>query len=74
MTWPIVLYLGDLKHTATCLVTSLGVFSAKTQVSDGGVDLELKTPEGTNGEVRVPMTAGASHMSGKSRIADVEAL
>lgn len=61
-TWRIAPSLGDLKHVDAGFSTSLGFFSATTTVSDGRVDLEFETPEGTSGEVRVPITRGAGRI------------
>lgn len=56
-TWRIAPSLGDLKTTDAGFSTSVGFFSAKTQVSDGDLELEFETPEDTSGEVRVPSMA-----------------
>lgn len=55
-TWRIAPSLGDLKHTDAGFSTDLGFFGAKTQVNgDGSVTVDFETPEGTIGEVRVPV-------------------
>lgn len=53
-TWRIAPSLGDLKFTDAGFSTSVGFFSAKTQVSDGGVQIDFQAPEDTTGEVRMP--------------------
>ncbi|KAF2031214.1 bacterial alpha-L-rhamnosidase domain-containing protein [Setomelanomma holmii] len=54
MEWRVAPELGDLKHVDAGFSTSLGFFGARTEVSDGALEMEFETPEGTSGEVRVP--------------------
>ncbi|KAH7370992.1 Six-hairpin glycosidase-like protein [Pyrenochaeta sp. MPI-SDFR-AT-0127] len=61
-TWRIAPLLGDLKHVDAGFSTSLGFFSATTKVGDGRVDLEFETPEGTSGEVRIPITGSGGRI------------
>lgn len=53
-TWRVAPDLGDLKHVDAGFSTTVGFFSAKTTVDEGGLELEFETPEGTVGEVKVP--------------------
>lgn len=46
--------LGDLKRVDAGFSTGLGVFAARTVVGEGRVEIEMETPRGTRGEVRVP--------------------
>ncbi|KAF2687248.1 glycoside hydrolase family 78 protein [Lentithecium fluviatile CBS 122367] len=56
-TWRIAPTLGDLKFADAGFSTRVGFFSAKTQISESGWDLEFEAPEGTTGELRIPSTA-----------------
>ncbi|KAF2133077.1 glycoside hydrolase family 78 protein [Dothidotthia symphoricarpi CBS 119687] len=53
-TWRIAPEMGDLKEVDAGFSTKVGFFSAKTSVSDTGLEMEFETPEGTTGEVHVP--------------------
>lgn len=53
-TWRIAPSLGDLNHADAGFSTDVGFFGARTQTTQTGVTIDLETPEGTNGEVRVP--------------------
>jgi hypothetical protein len=55
--WRVAPELGDLKHVHAGFSTSLGFFGAKTEMKDGGVDMEFEAPEGTSGQVKVPLLA-----------------
>ncbi|KAF2644999.1 Six-hairpin glycosidase [Massarina eburnea CBS 473.64] len=82
-TWRIAPSLGDLKFAEAGFSTSVGTFSAKTQVTDDGFTTEFQAPEGTTGEVKIPSTSCAGKMvlqesDGKSAdinvdVAEVEA-
>jgi hypothetical protein len=61
-TWRIAPELGDLKHVDAGFSTSVGFFGAKTTQLDGAVELEFQTPQGTRGEVRVPVLACKGHV------------
>ncbi|KAH6261270.1 hypothetical protein HBI40_116780 [Parastagonospora nodorum] len=61
--WRIAPVLGDLKHVDAGFSTSLGLFAAKTQVTDDGLEMEFETPKGTKGEVRVPLPACKGRMT-----------
>ncbi|KAH7067613.1 Six-hairpin glycosidase-like protein [Paraphoma chrysanthemicola] len=54
-TWRVAPELGDLKHVDAGFRTSLGFFGARTEIGDGGLEMELEAPEGTSGELRVPL-------------------
>lgn len=56
-TWRIAPSLGDLKFADAGFSTSVGFFSAKTQVGDSGWEVEFEAPEGTTGEFKLPSTA-----------------
>lgn len=53
--WRIAPELGDLEHVDAGFRTGIGEFKAKTEKRDGGLDMEFETPEGTEGEVRIPL-------------------
>jgi hypothetical protein len=61
-TWRIAPQLGDLKHVDAGFSTSLGFFGVKTEMLDRTVEMELETPLGTMGEVRVPVLACNGHV------------
>jgi len=65
-TWRISPSLGDLKFADAGFRTSLGFFGARTQVLDDSIMLDFEAPEGTVGEVRIPVLecAGRVVMSG----------
>ncbi|KAI4694496.1 hypothetical protein J4E81_006715 [Alternaria sp. BMP 2799] len=65
-TWRIAPSLGDLKFADAGFRTSLGFFGARTQVLDDSIMLDFEAPEGTVGEVRMPVLecAGRVVMSG----------
>lgn len=54
-TWRIAPSLGDLKHADAGFSTSLGFFGAKTEVSGESVQVEFEAPEGTEGELKMPL-------------------
>lgn len=54
-TWRMAPELGDLKHVDAGFSTSVGFFGAKTEVADHGLKMVLEAPEGTSGQVRVPL-------------------
>ena len=56
-TWRIAPGLGDLKHVDAGFSTSLGFFGAKTQMDGRELQMEFEAPQGTNGEVKVPLPA-----------------
>ncbi|KAF1968819.1 Six-hairpin glycosidase [Bimuria novae-zelandiae CBS 107.79] len=53
-TWRLAPSLGDLTFADAGFSTGVGFFSAKTQKSDGGFQIDFEAPEGTSGEVKVP--------------------
>lgn len=56
-TWRIAPALGDLKFADAGFSTDVGFFSAKTQISDNGFELDFEAPSGTMGEVKFPVMA-----------------
>lgn len=50
-TWRIAPVLGDLKIADAGFSTTVGFFSAKTQITDTGFEIDFQAPEGTSGEV-----------------------
>jgi hypothetical protein len=68
-TWRVAPSLGDLKFADAGFSTNLGFFGARTQVwGNNTVMLEFEAPEGTMGEVHVPVLdcAGRVVMSGSA--------
>ncbi|PSN71709.1 bacterial alpha-L-rhamnosidase domain-containing protein [Corynespora cassiicola Philippines] len=61
-TWRIAPSLGDLTIADAGFSTSVGFFSAKTQLTDGGLEIEFETPEGTSGEVKMPAMSCAGNI------------
>lgn len=55
-TWKIAPNLGNLTTVDAGFETALGLFSAKTDLSDGEMTIEFEAPEGTEGSVVVPTT------------------
>lgn len=55
-TWKIAPSLGDLDSVDAGFETTLGLFSAKTEISGGELTIEFEAPEGTTGSVSVPST------------------
>jgi hypothetical protein len=70
--WRIAPEMGDLKHVDGGFSSSLGFYGAKTEVTDGGLDMEFETPTGTKGEVRVPLPACKGRMVMQSKKGDCE--
>jgi hypothetical protein len=66
-TWRVAPRLGDLKFADAGFRTDLGFFGARTQVLNSSVSLEFEAPEGTMGDVSVPVLdcAGRVILSGK---------
>lgn len=58
-TWRIAPSLGDLTIADAGFSTGVGFFSAKTQVANGGFQIDFETPEGTSGEVKIPRASCA---------------
>ncbi|KAF2825660.1 Six-hairpin glycosidase [Ophiobolus disseminans] len=56
-TWRIAPELGDLKHVDAGFSTSVGFFGARTEISDGRLEVKFETPKGTSGEVKIPLLA-----------------
>ncbi|KAF2851580.1 glycoside hydrolase family 78 protein [Plenodomus tracheiphilus IPT5] len=54
-TWRIAPSLGDLKHADAGFSTDLGLFTAKTEVSDQKTTVEFETPANTTGELKFPL-------------------
>jgi len=73
-TWRIAPSLGDLKFADAGFSTKLGFFGARTQMlgDGGGVVLDFETPQGTTGELRMPVLdcAGRVVMKGQGRLSD----
>jgi len=69
-TWRIAPSLGDLKFADAGFSTKLGFFGARTQILGDGVVLDFEAPEGTTGEVRMPVLdcAGRVVMRGPGRL------
>ncbi|EFQ91340.1 hypothetical protein CFE70_002903 [Pyrenophora teres f. teres 0-1] len=69
-TWRIAPSLGDLKFADAGFTTRLGFFGARTQMLDDSVVLEFEAPEGTTGEVMVPVLecAGRIILRGQGRL------
>jgi hypothetical protein len=61
-TWRMAPETGDLEHVEAGFSTSLGMFAAKTEIVEGGVEMEFETPQGTKGEVRLPVSACKGHV------------
>jgi hypothetical protein len=61
-TWRIAPSLGDLKFADAGFRTGLGFFGARTQVRSGSVVLDFEAPEGTVGEVHVPVLSCAGRV------------
>ncbi|ORY14279.1 bacterial alpha-L-rhamnosidase domain-containing protein [Clohesyomyces aquaticus] len=61
-TWRVAPNLGDLKFADAGFSTSLGKFSAKTQISDGALQIDFEAPAGTTGEVTIPSISCAGTM------------
>lgn len=55
-SWRIAPSLGDLKIADAGFSTSVGFFSAKTQIGESGWSLDFEAPMGTTGEVTLPST------------------
>ena len=58
-TWRIAPSLGDLTIADAGFSTGIGFFSAKTQVANGGFQIDFETPKGTSGEVKIPKASCA---------------
>ncbi|KAL5377978.1 hypothetical protein DPSP01_009424 [Paraphaeosphaeria sporulosa] len=76
-TWRIAPSLGDLTFADAGFSTGVGFFSAKTQVANGGFQIDFETPEGTSGEVRMPKASCAGRAllkasSGKYAALEIE--
>lgn len=71
-TWRIAPSLGDLKFADAGFTTKLGFFGARTQVLNDSVVLEFEAPEGTTGEVKVPVLdcAGRLVIRGQGQLSD----
>ncbi|KAF2107879.1 Six-hairpin glycosidase-like protein [Lophiotrema nucula] len=54
-TWRIAPALGDLKFADAGFSTSLGFYSAKTQINDSGFEIDFEAPAGTTGEAKFPV-------------------
>ncbi|KAE8823759.1 hypothetical protein PTNB85_09884 [Pyrenophora teres f. teres] len=69
-TWRIAPSLGDLKFADAGFTTRLGFFGARTQMLNDSVVLEFEAPEGTTGEVMVPVLecAGRTILRGQGRL------
>ncbi|CAA9959467.1 Bacterial alpha-L-rhamnosidase domain containing protein [Pyrenophora teres f. maculata] len=69
-TWRIAPSLGDLKFADAGFTTRLGFFGARTQMLNDSVVLEFEAPEGTTGEVMVPVLecAGRIILRGQGRL------
>ncbi|KAI2484518.1 Bacterial alpha-L-rhamnosidase domain containing protein [Pyrenophora tritici-repentis] len=69
-TWRIAPSLGDLKFADAGFTTKLGFFGARTQILNGSVMLEFEAPEGTTGEVMMPVLdcAGRVVLRGQGRL------
>jgi hypothetical protein len=61
-TWRIAPEMGGLKHVEAGFSTGLGMFAAKTEIVDGGVEMEFEAPQGTKGEMTLPVLACKGHV------------
>lgn len=53
--WSVKPQMGDLKRVHAGFRTDLGLFEVKVEVGDGGLEMEIEAPEGTVGEVEIPL-------------------
>lgn len=58
-TWRIAPMPGDLKFVEAGFRTNVGFFSSKTEVGNTSLTVEFEAPEGTTGELSMPLLACA---------------